>query len=179
MTKRQAKTAAVPPEELARRRERVRLVRRLSKWITKLDGVAADAAKLRRDGVAVPVGWGFGYDAFLSLLNPCRKCVTDALASATDKGDVAAGCGGFIDFVVRHFDELTRKKLAALIDEGKLDGFGHSRAKLRANAEYAYRKAEYAARLRKRGAADFFALMGEGGKGYNDDELADVPPEGK
>ena len=85
--KKTTKAAAIPPEELTRRRERVRLVRRLSKWITKLDGVAADVAKLRRDGVAVPVGWGFGYDAFLSLLNPCRKHVIDALASATENGE--------------------------------------------------------------------------------------------
>lgn len=83
------KAAVLSAEEQAERKaksQRVRLVRRLSKWAAKLDGVASNAVTLRRDGVTIPDGWTFEYAPFLSLVNACRAYVGEAIASATTCG---------------------------------------------------------------------------------------------
>lgn len=71
-------------------RDRVRLVRRFSKWLTKADGLAQDAAKLKRDGVAIPDAWGFTYRDFFTITGLLRKYLTDTLQAATEPSAAAA-----------------------------------------------------------------------------------------
>ena len=70
----------VTPEEIERR-NRVRL---LSKWLTKFDSISSDAAKLWRDGVRSPDGWGFDFGEFFQQTNGIRAYLMSVLRNATD-----------------------------------------------------------------------------------------------
>ena len=77
------KARPVTPEEIERR-DRVRLVRRLSKWLTEFDSISSDAAKLWRDGVRSPDGWGFDFGEFFQQTNGIRAYLMSVLRNATD-----------------------------------------------------------------------------------------------
>lgn len=85
----------ITPEELARR-DRVRIVRRLSKWLTKYETISSDAARLAREGVTIPEAWGFGFAPFFEKSNAMRKYLVSALAAATEPQAPTAGENGSV-----------------------------------------------------------------------------------
>lgn len=152
------------------RRQRVRLVRRFAKWLAKLDSMASDTAKLKREGTPIPRDWNFDYDGLLSLLNPARRYVFDAMESATERRPAAESYTEYV--AVRYVrDGLDKKKLARLIDSGALDYLGHTRATLHANADYVLLRAQTKAREAANGGCNFFGLMAEGRETFDDSEL--------